>query len=910
MLKNCFKRLTVLLLAILLVFQCFTAVSAAEESTVQTSDYTEYVTITEGNSASFAVTAESAGKYNLAVIYRAVKGRQVNPEADIVLSNGTKKFDQHIEFSRIWEDKRDGERFSTDSYDNEVIPEMQENSAWQRRVYGISANSGNQAVELEAGNYTLTVTMSCESVEIAQVEFYQKNLPSYKEYTDELQGKENSTKDEIRIEAELSYRKSDSSLIATYDRSSPSVSPNYYDRISLNIIGGGSYSDAGQWIEWKFDVKNSGFYAIDVRYQQEALRGLGVGRRIYIDGKIPFSEFDNMLFPYSLDYKTIRLENKDGEAYAIYLTEGEHTIRMEVNDTHIEKEIIEIQEYIGKCNSMYRQIISITGATPDVYRDYYLDKELPELMPFLESSVKQLKDISKRIEEWSYDEEGNETSVIDDMIRVLKEYIDKPHKIPANLDNFKNSIDSLANMIITLQTQSITLDYFTFKPVKSNVEQNDCNFFEYMGFRFMSFLNSFVEDYSVASGDIKGSSIDVWVNMGDILVSGAASGRDQMQIIKRMCDDSFTDNYKTLVKLSLVSAGDTLTQAVLAGKGPDVALFVGEANIANLAIRGILADMNNIDGFEELSSEYDDSAFIPFRFGDAIYAMPSTQNFNMLFCRTDVFEELGIEIPETWDEFYAVQKVLIQHNLEIGIAESQDIFEMFLMQHGGSIYNDDLTASRLKEQNAVDAFTRWTDLYVKHGLPLAFNFFNRFRTGEMPMGIMSYTMYNQLAVAAPEIEGQWGMFPIPGFVTEDGSVNRIQSSVNNASIIVSTSDNLEGAYNFIKWWSGAEIQTSFGRQVEMILGKSARFNTANLIAFENLNWSAEERQNLSYAWKSVSDIPQTAASYYLGRCISNAFRRVAYSYEDPRDVLYRYSDDIDNELERKADIMNIGKEKK
>ncbi|MBE6727046.1 MAG: extracellular solute-binding protein [Ruminococcaceae bacterium] len=910
MYKTYLKRGIAALIVLLIAIQCFAVcVFAENEVGVSKTEYTQYVSIAEEESATFSLTAESDGDYNLAVVYRAVEGRVVNPEADIVITNGTDSFTQHIEFSRIWSDIRDGERFKTDSYDNEVVPEMREHFDWQTVIFGISSKTGNQAVSLKAGEYTLNITMSCEAVEIAKVYFYQSNLKSYEEYLKENSANNEKATEAVTIQAELTSFKSDSSLIPTYDRSSPSIVPNYHDRISLNIIGGSSFSEAGQWLEWQFDVEQDGYYALDVRYEQDALRGIGVGRRIYIDGEVPFAQFDNVLFPYASDYIDFRIEDKNGEAYKLYLTKGAHTLRMQVNDAHLEQEIIEIQEYIGQCNSMYRQIISITGANPDVYRDYYLDKELPSLIPFLKDSIVKLEDIAKRIERWSQDDEGSETSVIYDMVRVLKEYVEKPHKIPANLSNFKNGIDSLANMIITLQSQSITLDYITFNPVSKPLIQNDSGFFEYLWFRLKSFFNSFVEDYSIASengGD--GGQIDVWVNMGDIMVSGAATGRDQMQIIKRMCDDTFTEQYQTYVKLSLVSAGDTLTQAILADKGPDVALFVGEANIANLAIRGVLADIGKIEDFDRIKGQYDDSAYIPYTFDGSLYAMPLTQNFNMLFCRTDVFEELNLKIPDTWEEFYAVQKVLIQHNLEIGISESQDIFEMFLMQHGGSIYNADLTKSQLKEQTAVDAFTQWTDLYVKHGLPLVFNFFNRFRTGEMPMGIMSYTMYNQLSVAAPEIESQWQMYPIPGFADENGNINRIQSSSGNATIIISTSDNLKASYNFVKWWADSEIQTSFGRQVEMILGKSARYNTANLVAFENLNWTANERKNLSLAWESVSDIPQTAASYYLGRCISNAFRRVAYSYEDPRDVLYRYSDDIDNELERKRNVMKKGKE--
>ena len=228
---------------------------------------------------------------------------------------------------------------------------------------------------------------------------------------------------------------------------------------------------------------------------------------------------------------------------------------------------------------------------------------------------------------------------------------------------------------------------------------------------------------------------------------------------------------------------------------------------------------------------------------------------------------------------------------------------MLLLQRGGNIYVNDLTESGLKSQNSVQAFTQWTDLYIKHGLPLVFDFFNRFRTGEMPLGIMNYTMYNQLSVAAPEIEGMWEMVPIPGMVDENKNINRRQSSVNNGCIVIDKSNNTKDAYSFVKWWTDSKTQLQFGRQVEAILGKSARYNTANIKAFEDLNWNVSERHNLEKAWEDVSDIEMTVASYYVSRCISNAFRRVVYNFENTRDVIYSYSDDIDRELERKHEIF-------
>lgn len=870
------------------------------------------VALSEGQSHDFTLTTPAAGGYWLSVVYRAIPGRQINPEASFTLTGADVQYQQSLYFARRWVDIHTNGRFQLDSNGNEVLPKTQEESVWQQAVYGLSAETGSAAVQLEKGEYTLNLKLASEAVEIGDVRLISEQPQSYESYLASVKNPQSAAEAEpVTLETELIAAKSDSSIIATYDRSSPTISPNYPDTIALNIVGGGAYSEQGQWIEWHFSVEKDGFYSISARYQQDGLRELGVGRKIYIDGVIPFAEFENFLFPYCTNYSTLTLADEAGEPYAVYLTAGEHTLRMEVSQTHLEQAIIELKNYISECNSMYRRIISITGADPDIYRDYYLDKELPELMPFLNDSVTRLNALAASIEACSEDGEGSESATLHDTVRTLERFIKKPYKIPATLSEFKNRIDSMADLIQTLETQSLTLDYITFTP--KDIPQEEQGFFgklwsgvsktfNYLGFRFKAFLASFSGEDRTTSGTAP-RTIKVWINMGDILVSGSASGRDQMQIIRQLSDDSFTTEHNISVEFSLVSAGDTLSQAILAGKGPDVALFVGEQTVVNLGIRGVLADMTEMPDYDALAAQVYDSALVPFTFGGGVYAMPVTQTFNMMFVRDDIFSELGLAVPNTWDDFYAVQKKLAEKKLEIGIPESQDIFEMLLMQHGGSIYNEDCTASALKSQEAVEAFAQWTDLYIKYTLPLSFSFVNRFRTGEMPIGIMSYTMYNQLCVAAPEIKDQWSMYPVPATVRADGTLDRSQASVNTGCVIMKDSEELDAAYEFMRWWIDSKTQTEFGRQVESVLGKSARYNTANSVTFEQLNWTGRELEVLREARCDVSDTPQTMVTYYVSRCVSNAFRRVVYSYEKPRDVIYRYSDDLDLEFDRKKEVM-------
>lgn len=107
------------------------------------------------------------GEYRLSVCYRALPGRQVNPEASFTLTGEGVSLKQSAKFARRWLDLRMGDRFEKDSGGNEVLPKSFEESVWQQAVYGLSGEQGSAAVALEAGEYTLTITMSAESVELA-----------------------------------------------------------------------------------------------------------------------------------------------------------------------------------------------------------------------------------------------------------------------------------------------------------------------------------------------------------------------------------------------------------------------------------------------------------------------------------------------------------------------------------------------------------------------------------------------------------------------------------------------------------------------------------------------------------------------------------------------------------------------
>ena len=103
----------------------------------------------------------------------------------------------------------------------------------------------------------------------------------------------------------------------------------------------------------------------------------------------------------------------------------------------------------------------------------------------------------------------------------------------------------------------------------------------------------------------------------------------------------------------------------------------------------------------------------------------------------------------------------------------------------------------------------------------------------------------------------------------------------------------------MEWITRAEIQAEFGNQVESLLGPAARYATANLEAFENLNWSKQERNVLGTQRTHVREVPEVPGSYFTARCLDNAFRDVLYNNRNPRTALEKENETINREILRK-----------
>lgn len=279
------------------------------------------------------VEVPESGFYNVVLDYLAPESRGVAAERAIYI-NGELPFDDaaNMEFTRIW---TNGGEVRVDNQGNEIRPTQVEVFTWQRAYcedsmgyisepYMFYLEKGTNTVALEAVNEPLVL----KNVSILPV----TKTDTYAEYRARQTGSAASGSGLSYIQVvqgEDSTVRSESSLYAKYDRSSPSTQPYTVMHTVLNYVGGDAWRNAGQWVQWDIEVPEDGYYNITIKGRQNYSRGSVSSRALYIDGEIPFEEAKSISFDYRNDWECKTLGDQEGNPYEFYLTAGTHTLRLE-----------------------------------------------------------------------------------------------------------------------------------------------------------------------------------------------------------------------------------------------------------------------------------------------------------------------------------------------------------------------------------------------------------------------------------------------------------------------------------------------------------------------------------------------------------------------------------------------------
>lgn len=895
----------------------------------------------------FELKVETAGLYSLYMEYLMLDGRDSNMLVNFSI-DGKHPF---LEASNMALKRMFG--FYDYEYDenkdvvgNQIRPKSYEKFGWQNTIMsnpdGLYRNP--YRFYMQKGTHIISLTFTREAGVIKDVQFIAPVVnPTYEEYKNNLGFSSDKVYNGDAVKTELEVPDYSTTITARmetdndyYTSSLAGVPP--YEATLFNIFGGSKWAGGGDTVSWTFNAPQSGWYELGFRYKS-MLSYVSSFKEVRIDGEIPFAEMEEYCFSYADGWLATSLLDENQNPYLFYFEEGTHTITLTNKVGPLRHSLQKIEESMDSISALVNKIVKITastrtqtgGYTVDKNRDYDLQLYIPTIQKDIKTYIsvfdKCYKDIIKL--------NGGRVTAYASAVKVAQElfvsFDEDLEKVAISLNDITNAQTGLSNTMVSIKEQPIAADYMVLAPSGygyPNVRSNSWQSFYVSAVRFFnSFDGSRYENSGAREGvDTVGlPSIEVYVSRG----------REHVDIMRNLVSEQFTPEYGIKVNINMVagSSEGLIMPRYVAGTAPDVAISISPGNVFEFAIRGALLDVSRFEtttyngvevlGFEDLWKKktdgiqsYHDQAFVPYLYQGKYYAFPETQNWSALFYRTDIFETLGLQPPDTWNDIYEMLPTLTNNGYNFCYNYGVGGYTPFLYQHGGDFYDADAMKSALNTEAAYEGFMEFANLYNQYNFVYAANFYMRFKSGEMPVGIADMAFYQQLNYSAPELNGKWAMTVVPGHIrvneeTGESYVDRSLNGIGTCCIIVNKDKEPEKdrhydeSWAFLQWWLSDSVQTEYGREVEATFGVASRWNPANMVATQTLPYTQEELDVINAQWAHLKESPNTMGGYYTSRYLLTALNQAVIQGLSGRIALEDAVKEINKEMRRKQAEFGI-----
>jgi ABC-type glycerol-3-phosphate transport system substrate-binding protein len=538
-----------------------------------------------------------------------------------------------------------------------------------------------------------------------------------------------------------------------------------------------------------------------------------------------------------------------------------------------------------KLNNLVLEVNKLTGGTVDKNRDWEITSFLPNLEKDLLNYAKTIKDSYL---EWQEINHSNKNTYISTALKRSYEKLEKlalePNKIPARIGQISGNsgslIESLGLVLPMLLNSPLSIDKVYVHSEEMKLPKANANPFSSFWVSVKRFFLSFFVDSNISKKT--SDTLEVWV----------ARSRQYVDLMQRKVDEKFTDEFGIKVNISMMPSQDKLILANSAGNQPDIAIGVDAWRPYEFAIRNAVVDLKEFDNFSTVASRFARGGFLQLIYDKGVYALPDTQNFQLLFYRKDIMDNLALPVPNTWQEVISILPELQRYGMNFyvnlaatGAFKGFGATMPFIYQYGGSIYSKDAFSAAINDPKSIEAITFMTELFTVYALPVEVgSFYNSFRNGELPIGIGDFGMYVQLLHAAPEIAGLWEIAAMPG-IEYDGVINRSFVGAASSNMIFKDSKHQEAAWNFLEWWSRTDVQIDYAESLIATMGPSYMWNTATKEAFRQYSWDESHKDIILSQWEFAYDVPKIPGSYMLEREISNIWNKTVYQGTNVRSAI-------------------------
>lgn len=884
-------------------------------------------TMTELNyneKAEYTVKVEKEGLYYLNLDYISV-GESLSDYTVKLAVNGKQQYSEMntIALPIIWADEDTKtyvgsdkkKNFPLDSYGDEIAPSQNRVQEWTNTyLYNNTyVSSLPLSFYLKKGVNTITIeNVSSGGLAVGklQAEAGKDDAKSYKEYASEHSNAElvKDSDDALQIDA-VYYTKKNSSDAVYGSETKSSLTRFNIDKEKLNTL---QWNAAGNEVTYTFNVKKTGNYNISFHYDN-GKKEFDTFETIKIDGKVPFSELYNYAFaPVSSGYANETLSDKDGNAYSIYLTEGKHTISIKQENQPVMEAYryaLLLQQHI---TDFELEITKITGSDVDTERNWKMTKYIPEIPEYLEAYNTIIHHIRYMLQDYSPN--GNSSAVLtyldeaEQFIKDMQKYPDEIALHTADLTGADNSIlVSLSNFTTEVTANEFTLDRIYVTADKGQIEKPNPSAGSSMWTSIRTLVNTFTSDKYATGAEQDSETLTIWVNRAITHVD----------LLQKMVDTEFVPYYKEKtgktikVKVSTMPDVGKLTLAIAANETPDIALGLMSYVPFDLSSRGALYDLSKFDDFWTVARRFPTGSFVSYVYNEGMYAIPETTDFNAVVYRTDIFKNLGLEVPSTWDDLIDILPTLqrygmnFYHNIALGATGYKWFYQTapMILQNGGELYTQDengLVTTGIDSKKAVKGLSLLGNLFTKYSLETSVqNFFNSFRYSTDPIGIVGMEDYTLINNGAKELEGKWAIAPYLGTKQEDGSIDRTFVANGTGGAIFQSSNKKDEAWEFLKWWTSKDIQTEYTYTLRSTYGKTFFWLSANKAALQNNPMDEADKNIITEQLDYVTDVTRTPGQYLLERTISNIWTTMVFDGTAGQVAVDEAKNDVNKEIVRK-----------
>lgn len=855
---------------------------------------------------SFEVEVEATGSYELAVDYYSLQTNVNDITIDVLIDGKEDTNYQNINLLTAWQEEiTDLENPTCDIYNNEVAGVQVRYNSWMHSFLYDSRfyQDGALKFQLEAGKHTITIKRN-------QGEFYLGDIYLYaartlKQYKDSNLLQSGSNSNVITLEGERPLFKTDTA-IQNSSVQNPKMYPYSTKQNRLNVLSGDSFNQSGFSVTYAFELEEAGNYEFTFKYANTQSNTKSYAD-ILVDNVLLCEELNRYRFDATSKYKNETLKDNDGNDMSFYLEKGIHTITIQL-DASLQSEIYyEMYNIVNEISELYLEVVKLTGGNSDGNKKWDIAKFIPDAPARLNDWVNRLDKLIEKANEISKvdpKKDNTLTQYLENARRKIADIAEDPNELPHELANLSTGTSSaqtlLSNSLHTSTFCPISIDRIYVHGSDAKLPKAGSNFF----LTYFATVQRVVKSgVNLKDGD---DVLNVWVNRSTYYVSTL-----------QKFSSKFTNETGIKVRFSLLPDESKLTYSYAAGTQPDMALGIASSVPYELGLRGALEDLTQFSDFNTVIGDFAPGALVNLGADGAIYAIPETQDWQILYYRKDILDTYGLSVPNTWEEVIEMLPVLQRYgsNFCIPLAGGSGLKGIsttapFIYQFGGDVYSEDRMTTDIDSRQAIQAINLMVDLFQLYSLPLTSqSFYDSFRNGTLPIGVSGFDMYLQLTNAAPEIQGKWGVALHPGVrrdingdgIVEENEIDRTTTGDTKNGIIFKGSDMKYAAWKFLSWWSRAENQAEFANMIQSTYGATFLWNTANLKAMDTLAMDPEVIAIAKEQLTHLRNVDQIPATYIVERGLSNVWNQAVFDYKPLRALVSDAVLEIDKEISRKME---------